>query len=358
MGQHNSGADDVVRLSDNLRSLLTLSDQKRPWGFLTMIALSTGLPVFLGAWVDEFALGILGSMGGLVMLYMPQTPIPHRMVTMALCAFGFAVSFTLGVLTSFDVYLSAGTLGLTAFFATLVSRHFALPPPGSFFFILVACLGRTLPFDLSLAPERVGILLFGTMGACVLALAYSIGRTYVLNRALDTPPGPPDRNINAIILESSVIGIFIGGSYLFALLIGLDNPYWAPVSCAAIMQGASFRLVWQRNVHRVVGTVIGMGLAWIILSLSPGVWMLVLIITGLSFIIESLITRNYGLAVIFITPLTVIFADSTVAVGAPDTLILSRLIDIVLGSSFGFVGGWVIHHPKFFRALEARMKPR
>jgi uncharacterized membrane protein YccC len=124
------------------------------------------------------------------------------------------------------------------------------------------------------------------------------------------------------------------------------------------MQGASFRAVWQRNVHRVIGTLIGMGLAWLILSLSPGVWALALIITALSFIIETLVTRNYGLAVIFITPLTVIFADSTTAIGASDTLIQSRLVDIVLGSSFGFVGGWVIHHPRLFRALEARMKPR
>ncbi|MCP8688731.1 hypothetical protein [Marinobacterium sedimentorum] len=121
---------------------MTLSDNKRPWSFLVMVALSVGLPVGMGAWRDQFALGILGGMGGmggLVMLYMPQTSTPHRLTTLGLCAFGFSVSFT---------------LGLAAFFATIVSRHFAMPPPGSFFFVLVACLGRTLPFDLSLAPAR------------------------------------------------------------------------------------------------------------------------------------------------------------------------------------------------------------
>jgi uncharacterized membrane protein YccC len=338
----------------HLKPLLTLSENRRPWGFLALAALAVGIPALVGAALGHFATGVLGSMGGMVILYMPRTALPHRMVTLAVCSFGFAASFTLGVLTSFNPYLSAVTLGFTVFIATMICRFFALPPPGSFFFILVACLGRVLPFDLALAAERAGILLFGCMGAVLLALGYGM---FVRQTAV-AQARPVDWHLEAIVLESGVIAAFVGGSYLCALLVGLENPYWVPVSCAAIMQGATFRAVWHRNVHRIVGTAIGMGVAWIIFSLPLSVWELALVVTLLSFLVETLITRNYGLAVIFITPLTVIFAEASAASANPSHLLLVRLSDIVIGSTFGYVGGWVVHHPRLFRTLEARLKTR
>src|SRR5690625_7418311 len=97
------------------------------------------------------------------------------------------------------------------------------------------------------------------------------------------------------------------------------------------MQGATFRAVWQRNVHRIFGTVIGMGLAWIIFSFSPNAWTLAGLIMLLTFIIEALVIRNYGLAVLFITPLTAIFADSGLGALCPDRLILVRRLHSVVG---------------------------
>ncbi len=190
------------------------------------------------------------------------------------------------------------------------------------------------------------------MSATLLALCYSIVRVKLGKQNVDTPVERQDDRIVAIILEASVIGVFVGGGYLLALLMNLENPYWVPISTAAVLQGATFRAVWHRNVHRIVGTFIGMGLAWIIFSMSPGVWALAVLIGLLSFAIEMLVTRNYGLAVIFITPLTVIFADASLAAQAPEALILTRLVDIVIGSMIGYVGGWVIHHPKLFQSIE------
>lgn len=323
-----------------------------------MVALSVGLPVVVGAWLDRFSSAVIASMGGLVILYMQQTHITRRMMTLAICSFGFAVSFSLGILTSFNLYLSASTLALTVFLVTVVCRFFSVPPPGSFFFILVACMSRTLPFDLTLAAERTGILIFGCISACLLALTYSVFQVLFIDNNSTKQNQAEDRRVVAIILESAVISLFVGGGYFVALMMKLDNPYWVPISTAAIMQGATFRAVWHRNVHRIIGTVIGMGLAWVIFSLSPNAWMFAGLIILLSFLIEVLVTRNYGLAVIFITPLTVIFADSAIATGDTERLILARLVDIMLGSSIGYLGGWVIHHPKFFYHLEKWMVNR
>jgi len=348
----------IFRLWSHTRPLLVLSDSKRPMGFLMVAALAIGLPVLVGAWLGQFSTSVLASQGGLVILYMQQIPITRRMITLVACSLGFLVSFSLGVLTSFNLYLSAGTLGLTVLLVTMVCRFYALPPPGTFFFILAACMSRTLPFDLSLAAERISIVLVGCIGACLLALLYSLGQLLITGSSATKPVATQDRRIAAIFLEATVISVFIGGGYLFALLIDLDNPYWVPISTAAIMQGATFRAVWHRNVHRIVGTFIGMGLAWIIFSMSPNVWVLAGLVILLSFVIEVLVTRNYGLAVIFITPLTVIFADSSIAALDTERLMVARMFDIVLGSAIGYLGGWVIHHPRIFLYLERCMVKR
>lgn len=320
--------------------------------------LAVGLPVLLGAWLDQFSSAVITSMGGLVILYMQQTGFSHRITSLLVCSFGFAWSFALGAFTSFNPFLSAFTLAFTVFLVTAACRFYTVPPPGSFFFILVACISRTLPFDLGLAAERTGILMFGSMGACLLALFYSIAQTLRRGYQPVTHSNQQDPRIVAIVLESAVISLFVGGGYLLALLIQLDNPYWVPVSTAAIMQGATFRAVWHRNVHRILGTIVGMGLAWLIFSRSPNVWVLACLVSLLSFIIEALVTRNYGLAVIFITPMTVILADFAAASADIERLMQARLIDILLGSCIGYIGGWVIHQNKLFWRLEQSLMQR
>ena len=52
-----------------------------------------------------------------------------------------------------------------------------------------------------------------------------------------------------------LIGLVMGSSLLIAYLLKLDNPYWIPISCIAVMQGADQRQGRQgelvlEDVHR------------------------------------------------------------------------------------------------------------
>lgn len=344
---------NLILLKEQFSSLFVIRPIKRPTLYLVMAAFAVGLPTLVGAAIDQFAASINASMGGLIILYLRQTKFTHRMITMGLCAFGMTLSFTLGLLTSFHPVLSAFTLLLSVFLVTVICRYYALPPPGTFFFIVAACIGRTIPFDIALVAERIGVLMFGSMSACLVALLYSVIQVYFLKQDLPDPPPKPDSRIDAIIIESAIIALVVAGSYLFARSIGMENPYWVPISCAAILQGATFREIWHRNVHRIFGTAVGLVLTWAIFSLSPSNWMLAICIIVLSFLIEYLVTRNYGLAVIFITPLTVIYADSALYQGDANLLLVNRLADITLGSIVGYLGGWLIHRTATLTAIEA-----
>jgi uncharacterized membrane protein YccC len=155
-----------------------------------------------------------------------------------------------------------------------------------------------------------------------------------------------------------VLGLFVGGAYLLAELIGLSKPYWVPISCAAIMQGANLTIVFQRKIHRLMGTLLGMGLAWCIFSQSLHGWLFAMAIILLFFIVEILVVHHYGLAVIFITPLTMLFAEGSASRELHESLVITRLGDIALGSVIGFVGGWVLHHPQLLMGLERKLQHR
>ena len=75
--------------------------------------------------------------------------------------------------------------------------------------------------------------------------------------------------------------------------------------------------------------------------------------------IESLIDRHYGLAVIFITPLTIFIAEYGSGLALTETVyqqvMRARLLDTALGCLLGILGGWVMHSTQLrlpFQKLE------
>jgi hypothetical protein len=94
-------------------------------------ALATGLPLLVGAYFDRLSYGLVSSLGGLVFLYLPDTPLYHRMVTLMACAFAMTACYTLGVMSHFFPLLMMPVLIFIAILVTMVCRFYALGPPGS-----------------------------------------------------------------------------------------------------------------------------------------------------------------------------------------------------------------------------------
>jgi uncharacterized membrane protein YccC len=119
--------------------------------------------------------------------------------------------------------------------------------------------------------------------------------------------------------------------------LGVHRTYWVLLTVIAILQnGRRLRLTALRGIHRVLGTLIGLGLFALILQLRPsGLW-LALLLAVLQFIVELVVVRNYGLALVFITPLALIIA----AQGDPGdvgTITLIRVEDTLLGAGIALV---------------------
>ncbi|MDN3233177.1 FUSC family protein [Priestia megaterium] len=149
-------------------------------------------------------------------------------------------------------------------------------------------------------------------------------------------------HFSSFIFQSALrLAVMVFVSTFFAYKIGLQNPYWVPVSCAAILSGINSSAIFYRAVHRSVGTILGLFVTSGIYIWDPNKWEVVLLFVLLFFIIESFVAKNYGIAVIFMTPLTILIAETGNRLLPVQQLLQYRLFDIVLGSLFGFVGSLV-----------------
>lgn len=332
-------------IKDEFLSLLTIKQTDRLWHIPLLTSFCSGIPLLVGYFLDKLQYGILASLAGLVILYLPTANLVERMTTLMACSFGIMLSFTVGSCFSFDPYISVIAFTVFSFCVQWAVKYSGLQPPGNFFFIMVASIAICSPFAGANIPTEIGYVGLGTMLACSLALIYSL---LMRKRTLSITTEPvPRKNIAHITIEATIASFFLGGSLLTAHFLNLDNPYWVPISCLAVMQGLNFRQVWQRGIHRVTGTFIGLGLTWLLLSLKVTPLSICLSIFVLQFIVEMLIVRHYGLAVIFMTPLTLLLAEAGHAMSlSPDVLIEARFKDIVLGSTIGAIGGWFLYHEK------------
>jgi hypothetical protein len=219
---------------------------------------------------------------------------------------------------------------------------------------MAAAIGAYSPIEVLQVPLYVGLLTMGCLLACLIAFFYSI---YILRLQPPQSVTPlPPVTFDFVIFDSIIIGLFVGISLALAQALHLERAYWVPMSCLAVIQGVSLRAVWNKQVHRIAGTGLGLLLAWGLLALPLDKWSISLMMMLLAFLIETLVVRHYGLAVIFITPLTIFLAEAAqLENDSLNTMLQARLLDTVLGSVVGLVGGVCLYNPHIRKILSRQI---
>ncbi|WP_199102478.1 FUSC family protein [Aquitalea sp. ASV11] len=326
------------------QQLRSFQASDRPWQMPLTAALATGLPLLIAAWTGHLAFGLLSSLGGMAFLYLPATPMHHRMVTIMACSFGLIASFTLGLLSQLLPLATAPVLAVITILVTMICRFYRLPPPGSYFFVMLAALAAYTPVPMLEIPLRVGLVAMGSLLACVLAFGYSL---HVLRWRTPKPVQPlPAPDFDFVVMDALIIGLTIFLSLVLAEWLQLQRPYWVPVSCLAVLQGASLRAVWNRQLQRLLGTALGLLLTWGVFSLPLNAWTVSLLVMLLSVVVETLVVRHYGMAAVFITPMAILLAEAAhLGHGSAFALIEARFYDTLAGGLVGLLGGLALHLP-------------
>lgn len=123
----------------------------------------------------------------------------------------------------------------------------------------------------------------------------------------------------------------VGVAGALATVAGIGHPYWAMVAAAAplTVRGRDHQAL--RAAHRIAGTVVGLATAAPLLHLGLEPVPLVLVVVALQVVTELLVGRNYGLALLFITPMALLMGQLG-ASRPPGELLLDRGIETVVGA--------------------------
>ncbi|PKG34620.1 MULTISPECIES: FUSC family protein [Psychrobacter] len=330
-------------IAGELAHLLTINRSKRPWHMPIIAAIAISFPVFVGAYFDALSSGIKASLGAMIILNLPLSgTLPYRLVTVMAWGFAMVLSFALGLIAQQIPVLRLPIFALLAFAIIILGRYYRQPPPAGLFVMMAGAIALFIPVPLAQVLSATGLVMLGSGISMLLALLYSL----FLLATRPIVPAPIYIYEPDMISDSLIVAGFVSLALAIAILLEMPYPYWAAISCFIIIQGMQLRTMWIKQVHRLLGTLVGMAVAGWMLSWGLSIWGVAIAVLMMMLCIESLVDRHYGLAVIFITPLTIFIAEyGSVSLVQPvaEEVIRVRMLDTTIGCVVGLSGGLAIH---------------
>ena len=136
-------------------------------------------------------------------------------------------------------------------------------------------------------------------------------------------------------------GCVVGGGLSVAL--GLGRPDWTIIAATLVLhQGLDRPRGTVRGLHRFVGTTVGLGLFAALHALAPTGYVLIVLLMVLQFAIELFIARNYGIAVIFITPVALLIGGGGHTNAPIGPVVGDRFIETALGVVVSLAVLWLV----------------
>lgn len=340
----------MYKINTLIKELITLNKTDRVWQLPFFAGLNVSIILFIGAYFGRPDLGLISMIGTTIFLYVPNTSMYHRMVVLMCCGFGIGLSFTLGLIGQIFPLLIPPLICVITIISAIIVRYYNLGPPGYFFFVFACIIGSNIPIHKDDFVMLIGLVALGAMSANITGFIYSIFVIYIFKNNIPREKIEESGKLgfDIIVIDSIIIGFFVGFAVFIGEFFHLERSYWVGVSCAVIMQGLTFKAVWIKQLQRIIGTLIGAIFAYFLLGIKFSSIEFALLMFVLVFMTEFLVVRNYALAIIFITPYTTYLAEAGSFMHyKPDIIISARIIDVIIGSLIGLVGGIFLYSKAF-----------
>lgn len=309
------------------------------------VAVSVGVPLLALYAVGRLDLAVYAAFGGLAMLYGHSEPAKKRVESQIVAGTGLVLTIALAMAYSAaqaPVAVLGVLLAVTVIAAVTLGAAMRWVPRGEMFFVLVLLIIANIPTSWDRLP--LGITVGAGGGALSVLLAWLIGADRTepgdeatsdgWRRRLAAGYAALDRRQHLVLIAAATLGVLT--AWVLALVLGVGNPFWAAVTVAALMPALAAQDVWRRTIHLMLGTLGGVGVATFLFSFDPGHLALITIIIVCQGAAEIAVARNYGVALLFFSPLAI--GMSNLSRGAPwQPLLVDRLVEAALGTAVAFL---------------------
>lgn len=310
--------------------------------------ITTGLMLFIGYFSGNMQIGTFGALGAFAFLY--YLPIPTKFLMRRISKVGICIilGFFLGAVSTFVPWTIPITISVISLFGFIIFRILDAPKPGAFFVIMVSSMATGTSLDFIGILNATSYVVFGVIAAVIVASIVGIMHRRLIGKDEQYNPLSFREKLDYALKNDSKLllssihhaGIIFFATYI-GMSLGLGNPYWVTISCAAVLQGRELIIIFHRNVQRIIGGIIGLLLGILLFSLDLSVLSTIIIITVLNIFVEYCMVRNYGLANFFTNPLSLLLASLSSGAFVND-LVSYRFAGLVLGSFIAFIGAAII----------------
>lgn len=313
-------------------------------------AVSVAVPLVVLWALGRLDLSIYASFGAFAALYGRHDVFRDRIRMQASAGVVLLVAMLIGTALSVlaaPAVASVLVVALVAAVVTLLAYVLQWHPPGPLFTVFATGACATIP---ATTASFGAVLMVG--GASVLFGLVLTTLVAVLTRSAAVTASKVRPRVGPVAVEMAAsVALAIVGAGIVGLLLGGTHWYWAAVGAVAAVSGAQLNARVIRGIQRLVGTVLGVLVAAGILALDLPPLAVIAVVVVLQGTAELFIGRNYGIAMVFVTPLALLM----VHLAAP-TPVVDLLTDRVLETVIGVLVGTVIAVAS--AALRRRGRPR
>lgn len=321
--------------SSPLHSAFTFGPNAGAHRVAARAGISIAIPLLILVLVDHAGWAAYAAFGAFTSLYGRRSGYAERTGMQAMAALFLTLSVVMGATLALlpgGAWWAVPGAALVAVTGQIVSSAFGWHPPGAIFLVFGITVSASIPGRADLVP------IAATVAALSAAFAMLVGRIGALREPARRPRaivpnadlvGTLQDPMQRITLLRLLIGILVAGTISTGL--GGSHPSWAMVAVVATLTGPLRQTQMVRGVHRVVGTLVGVLVAWPLLATHPSPIVMVVLIMVLQMAAELLVGRNYAVALLAITPLALLMGQlsSPRPIGS---VLTDRAVETALGA--------------------------
>jgi hypothetical protein len=238
-------------------------------------------------------------------------------------------------------WLSVAVVTAYAMLVSLAGNRLRWHPTGPIFAVFGVAAVASAPAAASRIPVAFAV---AAAAAAVAVLIGGAGQIRLsARRSLAAEAGGEARGrredpfgIRGFMPDPLRYGAAVLASGAAATAAGIGHPYWSMVAAVAAATGPNTTARLARAVHRIAGTLAGVLVAAALLAPHLPTLAVIAIVALLQGGAELFAGRNYGLALLFITPLALMMGE-LVRPAAEGALLYERATQTVLGAAIGIV---------------------